>query len=74
MNLAQYIGAALALIGTLLIASDDRKTQRLAFMIYAVSNVILIDVFVEANMWPLVGLQSLFLLTSIRGIWKKRPC
>ncbi len=73
MDLLQWPGAVLGLIGALLVAQASVNQRRAGFIIWIISNTLLIGWAIYAQAWALVGMYVLYGLTSIMGALNCRP-
>lgn len=58
--------------GALLVANNDGRGFQ-AHVLFTMSNVLLIGYFVVAGKWFFVANYSVFLYTSVKGLWCHRP-
>lgn len=72
MDLLQWTACFVALAGAYLVANDSRTHRRLGFVLFLVSNVLWIAWGGMVGAWALVTMQTLFCLTSARGIVRNR--
>lgn len=67
------IASILGIIGAILVTSVRSQCRFVAFLCWIVSNVILIWFFLSIRAWPLLGMQSVYLVTSIVGAYTCWP-
>lgn len=68
-QLAEWAGAVLGVLGAILVASNTRASP-LGFPVYLVSNLCLVAFGVLNGHWGVVVMNTLFMATSIFGIWR----
>jgi hypothetical protein len=69
----QYTGAILGVLGSLLVTSRDQGRRLSAFQLWFVSNTCLIAYFVYTKQWGLLGMNFVYLCTTIVGLYNNRP-
>jgi hypothetical protein len=67
LDLLQWPAAILGLGGGWLVASRVAGQRRLGFALWIVSNVLWVVWATSTHAWALLGMQSVFLVTSVRG-------
>lgn len=73
LTFLQYAGAILGVLGSLLVTSRDQGRRLSAFQLWFVSNVCLITYFVITKQWGLMGMNFVYLCTTIVGLYNNRP-
>ena len=71
-DLLQWPGAALGLIGALLVAGTSSDARRLGFALWLGSNAFLIGWTLWSNAWGLFGMYVFYFITSALGLWNNR--
>lgn len=72
LHLLEWTGAVLGVIGSYLLA-ENRSFSRYAWPIWIGSNVCLIAYFVAIHSWGVLAMQAVYLLSSIRGLYRSFP-
>ena len=72
MDDVQWPAAALALIGAWLVASPTLRLRFWGFLMFLLSNLLWITWGAYAAAGAIILMNALFLITSIRGLWKSR--
>ncbi len=68
----QYVGVALGLTGTVLVAGATARSRRWGFGLWIASKVCLILWTVNAGAWGLLAMYALYSITSAVGLWNTR--
>ena len=68
----QWAGASLGILDAWWVASQTPRTRYRGFACFTVSNIVLIAAFCCMSAWPLLGMQTIFLITSLRGMMTNR--
>ncbi len=69
----QVAGAALGIIGSILVASLSSNIRCVAFTCWIISNVLIGTVYVVNHMWPLFFMVCVYTLTSSLGLINNWP-
>ncbi|MBB5546690.1 nicotinamide mononucleotide transporter [Paraburkholderia fungorum] len=72
LHVLEWAGAVLGVIGSYLLA-ENRSFSRYAWPIWIGSNACLIAYFVAIHSWGVLAMQSIYLLSSIRGLYRSFP-
>ena len=72
LDLLQWPGATLGLIGALLVAMASPRNRRLGFILWLGSNACLITWACWSGAWPLAGMYVFYFATSVLGVWNNR--
>lgn len=64
----EYNGAALGILGSLLVVSQSAKTRAIAFAVWISSNLSLMTLFILTGQYGLWGMQAVFLFASMAGL------
>lgn len=72
LDLLQYPGAALGLVGAVLVAGKTDRWRRLGFGLWLGSNAALIGWAIWAGAWGLFGMYVVYFVTSAIGLWNNR--
>ncbi len=72
MDLLQYPGVALGLIGAILVSQRASRARRWGFLFWICSNVLLISWAVGAAAWGLLAMYVVYSVTSVLGLWNNR--
>jgi hypothetical protein len=68
----QWAGAILGILGAWWVASQTPRTRYWGFACFTSSNIVLIVAFLCMSAWPLLAMQAIFLITSLRGMMTNR--
>jgi len=68
----QWTGAILGILGAWWVASQTPRTRYWGFACFTSSNMVLIAAFLCMSAWPLLAMQAIFLITSLRGMMTNR--
>ena len=66
---AEWIAALLSILGAWLVGSQSADHRTVGFLLFLAANTIWIAWGIAIGAWPLVAMQSIFLITSARGAW-----
>jgi hypothetical protein len=69
LDILQWPGAALGLIGAALVSGNSNRARRWGFATWIVSNLVLIVWCVWSGAWGLLAMYSVYLITSGMG-WR----
>jgi hypothetical protein len=69
IEVCQWSGAIVAVAGAYAVGCQTPRLRLFGFTGFTLSNLMLIIAFTLMKAWPLLGMQLLFLLTSLRGIY-----
>ena len=72
LHFLEWTGAALGVIGSYLLA-ENRSFSRYAWPIWIGSNACLIGYFIEIHSWGVLAMQAIYLLSSVRGLYRSFP-
>ena len=72
MDLLQYPGVALGLIGAVLVSQSSPRARRSGFLLWIGSNVLLISWAIGAAAWGLLAMYAVYSVTSVMGWWNNR--
>lgn len=72
MELLQWPGAFLGLLGAVFVSRDSRRSRRWGFALWIASNVFLIAFAVHAQAWALLAMYICYAATSIVGVRNNR--
>ena len=72
MDLLQYPGVALGLVGAVLVSQRASRARRCGFLLWIGSNVLLISWAVSAAAWGLLAMYAVYSVTSVMGWWNNR--
>ena len=72
LDLLQYPGVALGLIGAVLVSQRSLRARRSGFLLWRGSNVLLISWAVGAAAWGLLAMYAVYSVTSVMGWWNNR--
>jgi hypothetical protein len=72
IDLLQWPGMVLGLLGAVLVASGQARVRRAGFAVWLVSNGCWIVWALHAQAWGLLGMQVFFSVTSVMGWWNNR--
>ena len=68
LEIFQWGGSIAGVVGSWWVGNQQAKERGVGFIWFILSNVFLIAVFTMMKSWPLLGMQLVFLATSIRGL------
>jgi len=69
LDVFQYSGVALGLIGAILVSQRSAQHRRWGFLLWIGSNVLLISWTIGAAAWGLLAMYAVYSVTSIMG-WR----
>ncbi|MGY6257272.1 hypothetical protein ACXIVK_27825 [Paraburkholderia caledonica] len=72
LHALEWVGAVLGVIGSYLLA-ENRSFSRYAWPIWIGSNSCLIAYFATIHSWGVLAMQAIYLLSSIRGLYRSYP-
>lgn len=72
LDLLQYPGVALGLIGAILVSQRSSRARRWGFGLWIGSNALLISWAVGATAWGLLAMYAVYSVTSVMGWWNNR--
>ncbi|MCK6490621.1 MAG: hypothetical protein L6R48_20400 [Planctomycetes bacterium] len=67
LDLLQYPGVALGLIGAVLVSQRTPRLRRMGFLLWIASNVLLISWAISAAAWGLLAMYAVYSVTSVMG-------
>lgn len=59
----------MAIAGAYAVGCQSARARLIGFSFFGASNLVLILAFILMASWPLLSMQFIFLLTSVRGIF-----
>ncbi|VVE36189.1 nicotinamide mononucleotide transporter [Pandoraea terrigena] len=72
LHFLEWAGAVLGVIGSYLLA-ENRAFSRYAWPIWIGSNACLIAYFASIHSWGVLAMQAIYLLSSVRGLYRSFP-
>jgi len=69
LDVLQYPGVALGLVGAILVSQRSAYRRRCGFLLWIGSNVLLISWAVGAAAWGLLAMYAVYSVTSVMG-WR----
>jgi hypothetical protein len=72
MDLLQYPGVALGLVGAVLVCQRTASIRRWGFLLWIGSNALLISWAIGAAAWGLLAMYAVYSVTSVMGWWNNR--
>jgi hypothetical protein len=75
MNLFQIIGSISGIVGTIILStklSSEKIWRFRVFLFYLISNISLIIFFVYLKQWYVLGMNLVYLLSTINGLRNNR--
>jgi hypothetical protein len=72
LDVLQYGGVALGLIGAILVSQRTTRARRSGFLLWIGSNVLLISWAVGVAAWGLLAMYAVYSVTSVMGWWNNR--
>ncbi len=69
LDILQTFGAILGILGAFQVASSSRKWRLVGFIVWLVSNAVLMTWSISISAWAVSGMQCFFFISNIIGIW-----